>query len=511
MPRRALLPALVTLAIMLATAAQAAGFERLGQYGIGLPGSGAGQVTQPSGVAVSPDGTVAVSDIANQRVAVFSQDGPFLRAFGKDVAVGGGEGFEICTSACKAGAPGTAAGELTTPFSLAAGSNEIYVSEGGNHRISVFSFQGQFLRAFGADVGGAGVNVCTTICAAGTGGVGAGQMAAPAGLALDASGRLYVGEIGTNRVDVFDPQTGTFLLGFGKNVGGAGVHTCTAVCGPGVADGTPGSLSIPYGLSIAPNGDVHVAENGGGRVSVFSGAGNFVHLFGSAGEGSGQLAAPSGVAADGQGNDYVGDMGNHRLAVFVPGGFRAYGLDVIPGGLVAPEVCTTLCKAGESGYGIGEFNSPWGIGLDCRESVYVGTIGRVDKWGEPGAGSPPCTPAQAAPAKPSNAFRFGKLRRNRKKGIVTVEVTVPGPGSLVARAGRKLKTVAPQPAAARTLRVRIRAIRKGLRALNRKGRLKGTLRVTFTPTNGDPNTKSRKVTLLKKLRKSKKKRKTAGR
>jgi DNA-binding beta-propeller fold protein YncE len=497
--RRALLPALLTLAIALATAVPALAFERLGQYGTGLPGSGAGQIIQPSGVAVAPDGTIAVSDLPNQRVSVFSQDGRFLRASGKDVAIGGGEGPETCTSACKAGAAGPAAGELSSPFSLAAGAGEIYVSEVGNQRVSVFNLQGQFLRAFGADVGGAGVDLCTATCGPGTPGVGAGEMATPAGIAVDASGRVYVGEIGTNRVDVFDPQTGKFLLGFGKNVGGAGVHTCTAVCAPGVADGTPGSLSLPYGVSVAPNGEIFVAENGGGRISVFSTAGKFLRLFGSAGEGPAQLVAPSGVAPDDHGNVYVTDMGNNRLSVFVAGGsFRAHGLDVIPGGPVAPEVCTTSCKKGESGFGIGEFSSPWGIGLDCRQAVYVGMVGRVDKWGEEGERLPPC---------PSNDFSLGKLRRNKKKGFVTVEVAVSGPGSLAATVGKKLKSTVPQPTAAGTVRVKIQAIGKGLKTLRKKGRLKTNLSVTFTPPNGDPNTKSRKVTVVKK----KKKRKKGGR
>jgi DNA-binding beta-propeller fold protein YncE len=496
--RRALPPALLTLAIGLATAVPALAFERLEQYGTGLPGLGTGQMLQPTGVGVSPDGTVAVSDLAGLRVSVFSQDGRFLRAFGKDVAIGGGEGFEICTSACKGGAPGTAAGELSAPFSLAAGAGEIYVAEVGNHRVSAFNFQGQFLRAIGADVGGAGVNVCSATCGPGTAGGAAGQMAAPAGLALDAAGRLYVGELGTNRVDVFDPQTGKFLLGFGKNVGGAGVNSCTTTCAPGAADGTPGSLSLPYGLSIAPNGELFVAENGGGRISVFSTAGKFLRLFGSAGEGPAQMVAPGGVAPDAQGNVYVTDTGNNRLDVFVAGGsFRAHGLDVIPGGLVAPEVCTTSCKAGEANYGVGEFVSPWGIGLDCRQAVYVGMIGRVDKWGEEGERLPPC---------PSNDFSLGKLRRNKKKGFVTVEVIVSGPGSLAATVGKKLKSTVPQPAAAGTVRVKVAAAGKGVKTLGKKGRLKTNLSVTFTPPNGDPNTKARKVTLVKK----KKKRKRGG-
>jgi hypothetical protein len=492
--RRAVLPALLALAIGLASALPASAFERLGQYGVGLPGEGNGQLILPTGVGVAPGGTVVASDIGATRVSVFSQDGDFLRAFGKDVSKGGGVGAEVCTVDCKAGAGGTAAGELFGPWGVAVGSSEIYVPELNNNRVSVFNFEGKFLRAFGADVGGPGVNVCTATCSAGTGGAAAGQMSAPAGIALDPSGRLAVGELGTSRVSLFDPKTGKFLLAFGKDVGGVGVHTCTTTCNAGVPDGTPGSISLPYAVSAGPNGDVFVAENGKSRISVFNSAGKFLRTFGGPGEGAGQLNVPYGVAADALGNAYVSDSINQRLAVFPPGGFRAYGLDVIPGGLIAPEVCTNLCKTGVGGFGVGEFVNPYGIATDCRNAVYVGMSGRVDKWGEEGERLPPC---------PSNDFSLGKLRRNKKKGFVRVEVTVSGPGSLAATVGKKLKSTVPQPAAAGTVLLKVAAAGKGVKTLNRKGKLKTNLSVTFTPPNGDPNTQSRKVTVVKKKRRKK--------
>ena len=131
----------------------------------------------PAGIGIAPDGTVAVSDLATSRVDVFSQAGQFLRAFGKDVSLSGGTGAEICTTDCKAGVNGNAAGELMTPWGLAAAPARSYVAEIGDNRVSVFDFQGHFLRAFGADVGGAGVNVCTAVCGPGT----AGEKARPDG------------------------------------------------------------------------------------------------------------------------------------------------------------------------------------------------------------------------------------------------------------------------------------------------------------------------------------------
>lgn len=314
-------------------------------------------------------------------------------------------------------------------------------------------------------------------------------------------------------MDVFDAATGTFQFAFGKNVGGAGVNTCTAACQAGVTDGTPGSLGGAYGIAAGPNGEVYVTDLETRGVQVFGSAGDYRRRFGEAGAGSGQFAAPYSVAVDAQGTAYVTDLGLNRLAVFGPAGeFRAaYGRNVLPGLPLGAEVCTIVCGPGEAGAGVGEFQTPLAVATDCRGAVYVGTVGRVEKWGEAGVAMAPCPapPAPPAPparpvppapqpaAEPSNAIGLGKLTRNRKKGTATLRVSVPGPGTLKVRAGKRIKAKAPKPKRAGTLRVKIRAKGKGVKALNRTGKLKGTLRLTFTPRGGAPSTVTRAVTLSK--------------
>jgi hypothetical protein len=497
--RRVLLPALIA-ALGLVWAGQASALEHVGQYGIGYPAAGNGGVIVPAGIGISPDGTVAVSDLSTSRVDVFSQAGQFLRAFGKDVSVSGGTGAEICTTDCKAGVNGNAAGELMTPWGVAAGAGEIYVAEISDNRVSVFDFQGHFLRAFGADVGGAGVNVCTAVCGPGTAGEKAGQMAGPAGLALDSSGDLLIAEVGLNRIDVYNPQTGAFIRAFGKNVGGAGVNTCTTSCSVGVPDGSPGSLNSPYGVASGPNGDIFVTENGlVTRVSVFGSDGTYKRSFGALGSAAGQLKEIFSVGVDPTGTAYVPENGNKRLSSFDPAGafLNARGFDVIPGPPSGAEVCTaaTTCQAGGVDFGIGSFVETRAIGVDCRGALYIGVVGRVEKLAEPGSRVPPC---------PSNAFSFGKTKKNKKKGTLTVDVTVPGPGTLVAGVGKKLSAKVPQPTAAGVVRITVKAAGKGVKALQHKGKLKGKLTLTFTPPNGDPNTQSKSITLGKKLKKHKK-------
>jgi sugar lactone lactonase YvrE len=483
---------------MLLAPAQAGAFEWIGQYGLGSPGGGGGQVTTTFGIAVSPDGTVVASDTGNQRINVFAQSGRFLRAFGRDVSTAAGTGAEVCKTDCKTGSSGTGAGELNSPWGVAAGASEIYVAETANSRISAFDYEGHFLRAFGFNVGGPGINVCTSSCFTGTSGTAAGQLSNPNGIGLDAAGNLYVSNAGAARIDVFDPRTGQFLRAFGKNVGGPGVNTCTGPsCSMGTGDGTPGSVSGSFGVSVA-NGEVFVSEFSGNRVSVFATGGQFLRLFGSTGSGAGALVSPYGVAASPDGLAYVADTSNNRVSVFAAAGTfqRAFGLDVIPGAPASAEVCTIVCQAGISGSGIGEFSSPFAIAADCRGTIYVANLFRIDKFGEPGAATPPC-PLPPPPAKPSNAFSFGKKQKNKKKGTLSVTIAVPGAGSLSASAGRKLATKTAQPTAASSVTITVKAAGKGVKALRKAGKLKGTLTVTFTPTGGDPATQTLALELLK--------------
>jgi hypothetical protein len=116
----------------------------------------------------------------------------------------------------------------------------------------------------------------------------------------------------------------------------------------------------------------------------------------------------------------------------------------------------------------------------------------------------------APPARPSNAFSFGKLKRNKKTGTGTLAVNVPGPGTLSLtgkglvkrRSGgtyRSERTLAKAVSAAGTVKLKIKAKGKAKKQLYRTGTVKVKAKVTYTPTGGDPNTKSKRVKLIKRL------------
>jgi hypothetical protein len=234
---------------------------------IGNPGEGAGQMIEPSGLALDPlSDEIFVVDQGLHRVDVFTTDGEFVRAFGREVKLGGGG--NVCDEAtgCQAGVAGDGAGELETVHGIAfaPGTNHVYLADAENRRIDVFTTEGDFLFAFGKGVR-AGGDVCTlgSGCEAGDATAEAGALDEPLWLAFDQSGNLKVGSTLNHRIDVFSPG-GTFLRAFGQGVfdGEPAFQICTTVCQAGLIDPAPGSGSMltPQGLAIDCGGSLAVLE-----------------------------------------------------------------------------------------------------------------------------------------------------------------------------------------------------------------------------------------------------------
>jgi hypothetical protein len=128
--------------------------------------------------------------------------------------------------------------------------HDVYVADTGNARVDQFDATGVFVRAFGADVGGAGVNVCTSGCVAGTPGVGAGAFLAPTFVAVDNSGGasagdVYVADTGDNVVTKFS-AAGVLISAWGT---GGQLDGSTAASGPfgplaGIAVDAAGTLDV---------------------------------------------------------------------------------------------------------------------------------------------------------------------------------------------------------------------------------------------------------------------------
>ena len=119
--------------------------------------------------------------------------------------------------------------------------------------------------------------------------------------------------------------------------------------------------------------------------------------------------------------------------------------------------------------------------------------GAADVYGNPrtvgGA-----TDIGAAEFNPSNAFRFGKVTLHKHKRTVTLPVKVPGRGTLVL-SGKGIMTVHATVAAGGTVSLSITPNHKLAKWLKKNGKAKVNVKVTYTPTDGDPRVKHKKVTL----------------
>jgi DNA-binding beta-propeller fold protein YncE len=169
------------------------------------PGDGRDQFNEPTDVAVAPSGEFYVSDgYGNSRVVKFTQDGKYLKEWGKK---------------------GNGAGEFDLPHTICLdGKGRVYVGDRENNRVQVFDTEGKFLAQWkecGAPYGlflyGEQMLVADGRANAvkvldlqgkvlgqwGEKGSGAGQFDLPHWLCVDSQGSVYVAEGDGQRVQKF--------------------------------------------------------------------------------------------------------------------------------------------------------------------------------------------------------------------------------------------------------------------------------------------------------------------
>ncbi|MEZ4711928.1 MAG: NHL repeat-containing protein [Caldilineaceae bacterium] len=118
-----------------------------------------------------------------------------------------------------------------------------------------------------------------------------------------------------------------------------------------------------WGIAVAANGEIFVADTWNGRIEVFDGQGQFLRKWGYFNTTNGELGdplamfGPRGIALDPQGNLLVADTGNKRILHFTPTG-------------------EALNQVGGGGVVGGRFEEPVGVAVDPRDgSVFV-----ADAW-----------------------------------------------------------------------------------------------------------------------------------
>lgn len=171
--------------------------------------------------------------------------------------------------------PGETDENFNRPTDVAFAPNgDFYVSDGYvNSRVVKFSSEGRYLTAWGSR------------------GDGEGEFNLPHAIAVDASGRVYVGDPENYRVQVFDSE-GNFLTQW-RHVGS------------------------PWGLEMLPGQLLFIADGHNDRILKVNLEGEVLGQFGSHGRMPGELSFAHHLAVDTQGNLYVAEIKNQRVQKFL--------------------------------------------------------------------------------------------------------------------------------------------------------------------------------------------------
>jgi hypothetical protein len=217
--------------------------------------------------------------------------------------------------------------------------NRVYIADTANSRVLGWKDAAGFANGDPADLVIGQPDFLSGAC--NNGGLGATSLCDPYGVAVDASGNLYVADADNNRVLEYDAPFATCAsfpcIGGGANLvfGQGGSFTSSLPNNGGVS---ANSLSDPVGIALDDGGNLYVADEGNNRVleyntplttdttadTVFGQGGNFgSNVSNNGGVSADSLASPDGVAVDSGGNLYTADTGNSRVleyntAVVIP-------------------------------------------------------------------------------------------------------------------------------------------------------------------------------------------------
>jgi virginiamycin B lyase len=155
-----------------------------------------------------------------------------------------------------------------------------------------------------------------------------------------------------------------------------------------------------------------------------------------------------------------------------------------------PPARCTLITLGAAQSTCEQSVAPTGADIDSITAAYGG-----DTFNTPSTGTALVRVLAAhGPGKPANSFVLARPKLNKRNGTATLIATVPGPGALLLTGNgiKKLTKPASHPG---PVQLTLAPQPKTSRRLGRTGRAKVTIRITYTPSGGDPNTKAKTLTL----------------
>ena len=280
----------------------------------GSKGNGSGQFNEPMGVGLSEDETkVYIADSGNHRIVCY--DFTANNAGAAEVEFNswlGYNGTDFGWHTEGYSYSGSSSGRFNSPTAVINSGGYLYVADTGNNVVKKIS------------------EASNSVFVIGESGSGNGQFYAPSGIFATGS-ELYISDSENSRVQVI-------------STGGAFIK---------ITEPNTSGMNVSFlGIAVSDEEEtLYALDSGDNSISVFDFYGNFEKKIGSKGSGNGQLMNPSGIALDSEGNIYVADTGNARIAKFSQDG--------------------TFSFFGEFGTGAGQFKSPQRILIDKNDRIYV--------------------------------------------------------------------------------------------------------------------------------------------
>jgi sugar lactone lactonase YvrE len=293
-----------------------------GNSGDGGPATAA-KLNDPRGVAIAPNGDVYITDTGNSSVRKVDHNTGFIT---------------------------TIISGLKLPRAVAVdAAGSLYIADTGDNQVLVMRFTAAGAGQFAGN-GTAGYS--------GDGGLAtAANLNQPRGLAIDASGNVYIADTGNNRVRRVDHLSGNITSVAGNGTAG--------LAGDGRA-ATSAELNFPFGLAVDAAGFLYIADAYNQRIRVVDPRGNIDSVVGTCGgvagfSGDGGPASsahvnfPFGVAVDGFGDLFIADVNSNRVR-------GAAGLASLRG---------TTCQ-GPIGTAGGRGTNPSGSAIPSQRTVETG-------------------------------------------------------------------------------------------------------------------------------------------
>ncbi len=183
----------------------------------------------------------------------------------------------------------------------------------------------------------------------------------PSGVAVDASGNVYVADYDNHRIRKITPAGVVSTLAGGGN----GASYMDGI-------GSEARFAFPTGVAVDKQGNVYVADRENQVIRKITADGIVTTLAGKASnmggyaDGTGseaQFNAPVGLAVDANNNVYVAEFGGHRIRKITPTG-----------------VVSTIAGNGTPGFvqgtgTVAQFNKPAGVAVDKDGTLLIADVG----------------------------------------------------------------------------------------------------------------------------------------